>query len=72
MLLDDSSNAQWLFIRCSKARTSMGTPLTSLELCLKILHVIQKTDEDDDIQIPLMEALKDAKQRDLAFIFDLC
>lgn len=50
----------------------MGTPLTSLELCLKILHVIQKTDEDDDIQIPLMEALKDAKQRDLAFIFDLC
>ncbi|KAL7491901.1 hypothetical protein ACHAWT_001150 [Skeletonema menzelii] len=69
---DELSNAQWLFNRCSKARTSMGTPLTSLELCVKILHVIQHTDEDDDIQIPLMDALKDAKQRDVAFIFELC
>ena len=69
---DGMSNAQWLYQRCSKARASMGTPVTTLELCAKILQVIQKTDEDDDIQIPLMEALKDAKQRDLAFIFDLC
>ncbi len=72
MLSDDMSNAQWLYHRCSKARASMGTPLTTLDLCVKILQVIEKTKEDDDIQIPLMEALKDAKQRDLAFIFELC
>lgn len=66
------ANAQWLYHRCSKARASMETPLTTLDLCVKILQVIKKTEEDDDIQIPLMEALKDAKQRDVAFIFELC
>ena len=72
MLSDDMANAQWLYHRCSKARASMETPLTTLDLCVKILQVIKKTEEDDDIQIPLMEALKDAKQRDVAFIFELC
>lgn len=71
MISDDISNALWLYHRCSKARASMGTPLTTLDLCVKILQVVKKT-KDDDIQIPLMEALKDAKQRDLSFIFELC
>lgn len=72
MSSEDLSNAQWLFNRCSKAQISMGNPLTTLNLCVKILRVIQQSDEDDDINIPLMEAFKDAKQRDVKFIFELC
>ena len=69
---EDLSNAQWLFNRCSKAQTSMGTPSTTLDLCKRILHVIQQSDEDDDIKIPLMEAFTDAEQRDVSFIVELC
>lgn len=68
MSSEDLSNAQWLFNRCSQ--TSMGTPLSTLDLCVKILHVIQQSDEDN-IHLSLMEAFKDAKQRDLTLIFEL-
>lgn len=73
MISDDmTNNAKWLYSRCSRARASMGTSLSTLDLCLKIFEVIKETDDEDDIQIPLMEALKDTKQRDVAFIFELC
>ena len=72
IISDGTNNAKWLYSRCSRARTSMGTSLSTLDLCLKIFEVIKETDDEDDIQIPLMEALKDAKQRDVAFILELC
>src|SRR5210317_527109 len=73
MISDDmTNNAKWLYSSCLRARASMWTSLSTLDLCLKIFEVIKETDDEDDIQIPLMEALKDTKQRDVAFIFELC
>lgn len=70
MSSEDLSNAQWLFNWCSKAQTSMGTSLPTLDLCVKILNAIQQSVEDDNLQLLLMDAFK-SKQRDLALIFEL-
>ena len=69
-----SSTAHWLYNQCSKACSSMGTTLSALELSLRILQIIQETDEaDGDIQNRLMDALKnDGRQRDPKFVLDLC
>ena len=54
MIEDDmTNNAKWLYSRCSRARASMGTSLSTLDLCLKIFEVIKETDDEDDIQIPI-------------------
>ena len=64
---EELSNAQWLFNRCSKV---MGLPTTTLNFSVEILHVIKRTDEDDDIEVDLMGAFKET-QRDMAFIFEI-
>ena len=88
-MADDNgaSNAHWLYQRCSKARATMQTPLTTLQLSLRILHVVKMKSSannsnggdssDDDsidehaIQQQLFEATKEGKKRDISFVYEV-
>ena len=45
---EDHSNARWFYRRCSAARISMETPLSTLELSLRILRFVESIVVDVD------------------------
>ena len=76
VLSNDDSNAQWLYHQCCAARTAMETPLSPLQLAIKVLQFVKSIDEDaDDVnQMELFKFLKEdgkAKRRDLSFVFEI-
>jgi hypothetical protein len=74
---NEDSNAHWLYHRCAAARTTMQTPLSTLQLSTKILQFIksmEKDDAEDLSQMQLFEMLKYdciAQKRDISFMYDL-
>ena len=74
----DESITHWFYNRCSTARAVMETPISTLQLSIKVLQFIKSIDEDvDDVsQIDIFNLLKGddikAKKRDLSFIRDIC
>jgi len=45
---EDHSNARWFYRRCSAARISMETPLSTLELSLRVLRFVESIVVDVD------------------------
>ncbi|KAL7541712.1 hypothetical protein ACHAXR_011180 [Thalassiosira sp. AJA248-18] len=73
---DEKSNAHWLYHRCATARIPMETPLTPLQLSIKVLKLMKSIDEnvDEVDQLTLSRVLKKdakAKTKDLSFVWDL-
>jgi len=70
------SNAHWLYHQCSTARTTMGTPITPLQLSIEVLKFIKSIGEDEENadQMKLFAVLKNggkAKKRDLNFVYEI-
>jgi len=76
--MSQDDNTQWFYNRCSTARTTMQTPLSTLNLSIKLLQYIKSLDEDTEeiSQMDLFNVLKgrdiQAKERDLSFVFAIC
>jgi len=70
--MSQDDNTQWFYNRCSTARTTMQTPLSTLNLSIKLLQYIKSLDEDTEeiSQMDLFNVLKgrdiQAKERDLS------
>ena len=72
-----SNNAQWLYHRCTTACAVMQSPLSALQLSIKVLQYIKSRKEEDAEEISLFELfdmLKHdcmARKRDLSFLHDI-
>ena len=76
MELDNIFNAQWLYLFYSAAQKTMETPLTLLQLSIKILQFVKSIDNDADVvdQMALFNVLKEngeAKKCDLDFLYKI-
>ena len=76
MELDNIFNAQWLYLLYSAAQKTMETPLTLLQLSIKILQFVKSIDNDADVvnQMALFNVLKEngeAKKCDLDFLYKI-
>ena len=76
MELDNIFNAQWLYLLYSAAQKTMETPLTLLQLSIKILQFVKSIDNDADVvnQMALFNVLKEngeAKKYDLDFLYKI-
>ena len=67
--------ARWFYHRCSAARSAMETPVTPLQLAIKVLKFVKSMDKDADEvnQLELFNVLRDrkAKRCDLSFVFEI-
>ena len=79
---EEDSNARWFYRRCSAARIAMETPLSTLELSLRVFRFVESIVVDDDdgenddaFQLRLFDELRDgcaARRRDLDFVYEIC
>jgi hypothetical protein len=83
--MEEDSNARWFYRRCSAARIVMETPLSTLDLSLRVFRFVESIvegggddDDDDDgdaFQLRLFGELRDgcmARRRDLNFVYEIC
>lgn len=75
MELDDDSNAHWLYHRCTTALISLQSPLSALELAIKVLQFIQSLEEDEDFDefynLMKNECMSQKRDLDLSFVYDV-
>ncbi|KAL3806899.1 hypothetical protein ACHAXA_008706 [Cyclostephanos tholiformis] len=76
---EEDSNARWFYRRCAAARIIMESPLTTLELSLRVFRFVESIvyddDNDDAFQLRLFDELRDgcmARRRDLNFVYEIC